>query len=372
MGGQRKIIHVDMDCFFAQVELKDRPDLKGKPVAVGGEPSKRGVISAADYVAREYGVRSALSSAQALKLCPHLTILPHSFEKYREASRTIREVFKKYTSIIEPLSLDEAFLDVSQNRESQGSATLLAQKIRADILRETGLTSSAGIAANKFLAKIASDWKKPNGQFTVSPDIVDLFMKDLPVKKIFGVGKVTAEKMHKMGIYTCGDLQAFDLMELVRRFGSWGGRLYELSRGVDHRPVSSKRDRKSFSVERTFNRDIFSVRELEVEVRSIYKEFEKRWTHSSLPQMRIRGSVVKVKFADFKQTTHECGASQLPSFEDFYKLFVAARSKYPDKSIRLIGVGVKLISSDEYELATAQLPLVPSPFFRCRESYTPT
>ena len=223
MAQLRKIIHVDMDCFYAQVELRDRPELRGKPVAVGGCPDNRGVISTADYVARKYGVRSAMSAAYAMKICPHLTIIHQGFQKYKLESEKIREVFCRYTNLIEPLSLDEAFLDVTESTECEGSATFLARKIRSEIFAETGLTASAGIASNKFLAKIASDWKKPNGQFTVHPNDIDKFMVDLKVEKIFGVGKVTAKKMNSLGIYTCYDLQGLSHSDLIRNFGKWGG-----------------------------------------------------------------------------------------------------------------------------------------------------
>lgn len=346
-----------MDCFFAQVELKENPELRGHPVAVGGDPNKRGVIAAADYVARQFGVRSAMSSAKAVRLCPQLKILKPSFEKYKKESQKIRQVFERYTEKIEPLSLDEAFLDVSESSECQGSATLLAKQIRDEIFEKTGLTASAGIAPNKFLAKIASDWKKPNGQFTIGPKDVADFIVELPVEKIFGVGKVTAQKMHKLGIYTCKDLQGFEKVELIRLFGKWGHQLYGLCRGEDHRSVKSERDRKSFSVERTFHNDVAEEEELKEVLLKVYNEFQRRWEKAEIPTLRIKGTVVKVKFADFKQTTHETRKEKCPEFEEIYQLFSEARKKDPEKPIRLIGVGVKLYSNKEYESRASQTTL---------------
>ena len=357
MTGQRKIIHVDMDCFFAQVELRDRPELQGRPVAVGGRPDERGVISAADYVARKYGIRSAMSSAKALKLCPQLTIIHHGFQKYKKESEKIRAVFARHAELIEPLSLDEAFLDVSESQECHGSATLLAQKIRKEIFQETGLTASAGIAPNKFLAKIASDWRKPNGQFTVRPEDIEAFMADLPVQKIFGVGKVTAEKMHKLGLNTCGDLKKLDQRELSRIFGSWGVRLYELCRGQDQRSVKTHRERKSFSVEHTFNDDVSDFVELQDRLEKVYKDFSTRWQKSPSHHSFVRGHLVKVKYFDFKQTTHECQSTKTPGLHNFQELFERIYNKAPEKAIRLIGVGVKLKTPTEKIREGSQISL---------------
>ena len=346
-----------MDCFYAQVELRDRPELKGQPLAVGGQPGKRGVLTTADYVARKFGVRSAMPSSQALRLCPHLVILPPDFKKYKAESSKIRKVFERYTSLIEPLSLDEAFLDVSESSLFKGSATLLAQQIRKEIFQEIGLTCSAGIAPNKFLAKVASDWNKPNGQFTISPDQISEFVKALPIEKIFGVGKVTAEKLHKMGVYTCQDLYPFEKIDLIRQFGKWGARLYELSRGEDSRRVSPSRTRKSFSVERTFEKDVTDTEEIGQLVEKIYLDFQTRWTRSEISETRILGIVAKVKFSDFSQTTHETRQSYFPQLSEIETLLNQAKNKFPDKPIRLLGMGVKLKSEKEDEHSKLQFQL---------------
>ncbi len=254
----RKIIHVDMDCFFAAVEMRDDPSLTDIPIAIGGSRVQRGVISTANYPARKYGVRSAMPTAMALKLCPHLKLLPGRFDAYKEASRQIRDIFSRYTSLIEPLSLDEAYLDVTDSEHCQGSATLMAQAIRADILRETGLTASAGIAPIKFLAKIASDLNKPNGQYVITPQVMPDFLLTLPLSKIPGVGKVATKKLEEMGLRTCADVQRADLALLLKRFGKFGRILWERSNGIDERDVVVERERKSLGVERTLMEDIHS------------------------------------------------------------------------------------------------------------------
>ena len=253
---QRKIIHIDADCFYAAVEVRDNPKLKGLPIAVGGSATRRGVIATASYEARKFGVRSAMASATALRLCPNLTLVPGRMSVYREASRQMRDIFADYTELIEPLSLDEAFLDVSDCPKCKGSATLIAQEIRQRIHETVGITVSAGIAPNKFIAKIASDWNKPNGQTVVAPNAVDAFMADLPVKHIWGVGKVTAARLEKRGIKTCADVRNYDLFEFVREFGQFGEHIHKLAHGTDHRPVVSEWRRKSVSVENTYEQDL--------------------------------------------------------------------------------------------------------------------
>lgn len=228
----RKIIHVDMDCFFAAVEMRDNPALRDIPIAIGGSRERRGVISTANYPARKFGVRSAMPTGMALKLCPHLTLLPGRFDAYKEASNHIREIFSRYTSRIEPLSLDEAYLDVTDSVHCHGSATLIAQEIRQTIFSELQLTASAGVAPVKFLAKIASDMNKPNGQFVITPAEVPAFLQTLPLAKIPGVGKVSAAKLEAMGLRTCGDVQKCDLVILLKRFGKFGRILWEVVRGL--------------------------------------------------------------------------------------------------------------------------------------------
>ncbi len=229
----RKIIHVDMDCFFAAVEMRDNPALRDIPIAIGGSRERRGVISTANYPARKFGVRSAMPTGMALKLCPHLTLLPGRYEAYKEASRQIQAIFSRYTSLIEPLSLDEAYLDVTDSAHCHGSATLIAQEIRQTIFNELQLTASAGIAPVKFLAKIASDLNKPNGQYVITPADVPEFLRTLPLGKIPGVGKVSAAKLEAMGLRTCEDVQKYDLAMLLKRFGKFGRVLWERSQGID-------------------------------------------------------------------------------------------------------------------------------------------
>lgn len=255
----RKIIHIDMDCYFAAVEMRDFPEYRGKPLAVGGSSDRRGVISTCSYEARKFGVRSAMATAYAFKLCPDLILVPGRMQVYKDVSLQIREIFSRYTPLIEPLSLDEAYLDVSECQQYKGSATLIAQAIRSDILAETGLTASAGIAPVKFLAKVASDLNKPNGQYVITPETLPDFVKTLSLRKIPGVGKVTAEKLSSLGLNTCGDVQAYSKPELLARFGKFGGVLIERSQGIDERGISADRERKSVGVETTLAKDIYSL-----------------------------------------------------------------------------------------------------------------
>lgn len=256
----RKIIHIDMDAFYVSVELRDRPDLKGLPVVVAWE-GERSVVCAASYEVREYGVHSAMSVAKAKQLCPSALYLAPNFEKYRAVSRQVHEIFKKHTDQIEPLSLDEAYLDVTDNKLKIPIATEVAQLIRQEIFQVTGLTASAGVAANKFLAKIASDWNKPNGIKVVSPQKMMEFLLPLPVQKIPGVGKVTLAKLHQLKVFTVSDLSTLSLGELTHHFGSYGYRLYQLAKGVDKRPVKPNREPKQISSENTFMRDL-TIREV--------------------------------------------------------------------------------------------------------------
>lgn len=338
----RKIIHIDQDCFYAAVEVRDNPRLQGRPVAVGGSSDRRGVLTTANYEARKYGVRSAMSTSQALKLCPNLVLVPVHFAKYRSESLKIREIFKQYTDKIEPLSLDEAYLDVSHCEDFQGSASLLAQQIRKEIFKKTGLTASAGIAPNKFLAKVASDWNKPNGQFTVAPKDVAEFVRKLPVKKIPGVGKVTAGKMTALGYKTCGDLQRESLEQMNHLFGSWGVRLYDLCRGVDHRVVRAREKRKSLSVERTFPKDLQTLQDCLEVVGGLYEELERRLEQQqNLPP--IESLMVKLKFSDFQQTTVDRSQWRQPERAPFQEMVEEAYSRGM-KPVRLLGLGVRLKS----------------------------
>jgi DNA polymerase-4 len=332
----RKIVHVDMDCFYAAVEMRDNPALRDKPIAVGGESSRRGVLCTSNYVARQFGVRSAMATAHARKLCPDLILLHPNMEKYRKISASIREIFADYSDKVEPLSLDEAFIDVTNCKKLHGSATLIAQEIRQRIFTEHQLTASAGIAPNKFLAKIASDWNKPNGQFVITPDEVAGFVYQLPVRKIPGVGKVTAAKLQALSIDTCADLQQVPLEELISNFGRFGQRLYHLCRGVDNREVESKRERKSLSVEHTFSEDIQTVDSCKKCLDDLFAEMLGRL--EGYKDLCIQKQFIKIKFDNFQQTTVECTCTE-PSLEKYKELFETGFERL-GRPVRLLGMGV--------------------------------
>jgi DNA polymerase-4 len=356
----KKIIHVDMDCFYAAVEMRDFPELRGKPIAVGGRSDRRGVISTCNYEARAFGVRSAMASAYALKLCPHLILVPGRMEVYKAVSAQIRSVFARYTDLIEPLSLDEAYLDVSDCNEHHGSATLIAESIRREIFELTGLTASAGIAPVKFLAKIASDLNKPNGQYVITPENVPEFIKTLPLIKIPGVGKVTAAKLEHMGLHTCLDVQQFSQTTLIDRFGKFGAVLIERANGIDPRGISPNRERKSVGVETTLAQDIYTYEQCESVMGPLIQELAARINRSA-KERRIHKQVVKLKFADFKQTTIEHRSDQV-SVKLFYDLLSQALARKEGRGIRLLGVSIGLESADvsvdgEDEVNGAQLDL---------------
>jgi DNA polymerase-4 len=341
---QRKIIHIDADSFYASVETREKPDLQGRPLAVGGAADRRGVIATANYEARKFGVHSAMASSRAIALCPGLLILPPRFELYREVSSRFHDIFRDYTDLIEPLSLDEAFLDVTQVSHCQGSATLIAREIRQRVREELGLIVSAGIAPNKFLAKVASDWNKPDGMFTITPEQVARFVLELPVKKINGVGQVTAEKLRKMGVVTCGDLQSLPLATLVRRFGKYGRRLYDVSRGVDNRQVQSSRVRKSISVERTFVEDIDNIPAMVTSMDELLVELQKRFGKIDDKYFPVK-RVVKIKYNDFIQTTlEETIGDSGEAWHDsarYQRMLTSAWSRGA-KPVRLLGAGLRL------------------------------
>ncbi len=335
----RKIIHIDMDCFYAAVEMRDRPDLRERPMAVGGRPEGRGVITTCNYKAREFGVHSALSSREAVRRCPNLVILPNRFQKYREVSAQVRKIFNLYSENIEPLSLDEAYLDVSDNQQFDGSATRIAQAIRQQIFEELNLTASAGIANSKFLAKIASDWNKPNGQLTIPPQDIEKFVCDLPVKKIPGVGKATYAHMQKLKVETCKDLQKFSLDEMRHHFGQFGLRLYDLSRGVDHSLVKSSRQRKSISVETTFSKDIADWTEVQRQVESLFDELELRMRKAEISKEQFKSLQVKLKTHAFLITSKE---KALPFTRENFLQLAEDHFRETGEAIRLIGIGCKL------------------------------
>ncbi|WP_082191492.1 DNA polymerase IV [Cellvibrio sp. pealriver] len=340
----RKIIHLDADCFFAAIEMRDDPSLLNRPIAVGGRSESRGVISTCNYEARKFGVRSAMPSSHAKRLCPDLILLPHRMDAYREASLQMRSIFYEYTELVEPLSLDEAFLDVSESEFHHGSATLIAQEIRARIHKEIGITVSAGIAPNKFLAKIASDWNKPNGQFVITPAKVPDFVAQLPVNKIYGVGKAMASKLAELAIFTCSDLHKFSVFELTQRFGQMGARLYHLSRGIDERPVTVDRRRKSLSVENTFAQDLPGITQCLNEIPSLSQQLAIRLRRVD-EDYKVVKLFVKIKFSDFSITTIERSASSV-SLAELQSLCADAyeRKAMP---VRLLGVGVRFIDLRE-------------------------
>lgn len=340
----RKIIHCDADCFFAAVEMRDDPSLIHRPIAVGGSSDRRGVISTCNYEARRYGVHSAMPSSTAKRLCPDLLILPHRMEAYREASAKMRDIFYDYTELIEPLSLDEAFLDVSDAKIHRGSATLIAQEIRQRIKDEIGITVSAGIAPNKFLAKVASDWNKPNGQFVIPPENVSTFVAQLPVKKIYGVGKAMAAKLAELNIFTCSDLHKFSIFELSQRYGQMGSRLYKLSRGIDERELTVDRRRKSLSVENTFSQDLPKLENCLHELPALSQQLAIRLRRID-DDYKVIKLFVKLKFSDFSITTIERSASAVSLME--LQSLCAEAYERKHLPVRLIGVGVRFIDLRE-------------------------
>ena len=344
-NNNRKIIHIDMDAFYASVEQMDNPELRGKPLAVGGSEI-RGVVSAASYEARKYGVRSAISGIQAKKLCPELIFVRPRFDRYKEISKKIRKIFLDYTDLVEPLSLDEAYLDVTENKKGNPSATLIAQEIRKRIFEEVGLTASAGISVNKFVAKIASDYNKPNGQKTVNPDEVEAFLEKLDVKKFYGIGKVTAEKMYQLGLFTGFDLKQKPLEYLEKHFGNSGLHYYQIVRGIHNSAVKPNRKIKSVGAERTFNENLSSEIYMEERLLNIAKELEKR-----LQKSKISGKTItlKIKYSDFTLQTR---SKTLPYFVND-KAIIADVSKdllYQERlknSVRLLGISVHNLNNEE-------------------------
>lgn len=353
----RKIIHVDCDCFYAAVETLDNPRLRGIPIAVGGPAQSRGVIATCNYEARAFGVRSAMPSSQARRQCPSLLILPPRFDRYRAVSKQVQAIFQRYTDRVEPLSLDEAYLDVTGQMHCNGSATRMAEEIRAAVKAEIGITVSAGVAPNKFLAKIASEWRKPDGLFVVRPDQVSEFIKTLPVRKLHGVGKVTAQKLESMGLHTCADLQRADPENLLLALGSMGPYLRALAFGVDDRPVQVDHERKSVSVEHTFARDLPTLESCRLVLPALYQQMRKRLQKQDARQ--VKKAVVKVRFNDFTHTTRECRSDGLAF--DVYETLLKEAFERGNKPVRLIGVGVRLGEDAGSEAADetlwTQLPL---------------
>jgi DNA polymerase IV len=346
---QRAIIHLDMDCFYAAIEVRDRPSLRGKPVGVGGARDRRGVLTTCNYEARKFGVRSAMPTFMALQRCPDLIVLPTRFDVYRREAAVIRGILHRFTSLIEPLSLDEAYLDVTEHPGAPGP---LAQVIRGTIFRKTKLTSSAGIGPNKLIAKIASEINKPNGQFEVTPEQVPEFMEKLPVRKIWGIGEKTERKLEELGVKTCGALQRFSRSELVDLFGKFGLELYDLCRGIDHRPVEPDRPRKSLSTEETFPADLTTVDQCEEKLEELFQELMADLAQKESTR-DITKIFVKLKFNDFTRTTAE-RAGLAPTLADFHSLLAEAFAR-TGKPVRLIGLGVRF---SETTPANAQMDLL--------------
>ncbi|MES2111187.1 MAG: DNA polymerase IV [Bacteroidota bacterium] len=360
----RKIIHVDMDAFYASVEQRDNPEYRGKPIVVGGSPEGRGgVVATASYEARKFGVKSAMSSKKAVQLCPHAIFVRPRFDAYKEVSRKIREIFGRYTDLIEPLSLDEAYLDVTTDKLDIGSAIEIAQQIKQAIRDELQLTASAGVSINKFVAKIASDINKPDGLKFIGPSSIESFMEKLPVEKFFGVGKVTAQKMKNMGLHTGEDLKRLTEAELSRHFGKVGRFYYNIVRGIDNREVQPHRETKSLAAEDTFPYDLTTIEEMEAELDKIAIIVCNRLQHY---QLKGRTVTLKIKYGDFKQITRNQsftnGINDLETVSTTAKKLLAA-TEPDDKKIRLLGISLSnfgdVVVRAREEKHTDQLSLFP-------------
>ncbi|MGK0459143.1 MAG: DNA polymerase-4 [Polaribacter sp.] len=349
----RKIIHVDMDAFYASVAELDNPELRGKAIAVGGSES-RGVVSAASYEARKYGVKSAMSSFLAKQKCPHIIFVKSDFERYKELSAKIREIFYDYTDLVEPLSLDEAYLDVTENKKGNPSANEIAREIRERIYKETGLRASAGISINKFIAKVASDINKPNGQKTIHPEEVLQFLEELPVNKFYGVGKVTAAKMYNLGIFVGNDLKKKTVEELVKSFGKSGAHYYNIVRGIHNSEVKPNRIRKSIAAERTFSENISSEIFMIERLDKIADELERRMKKNDVKGKTI---TLKIKYSDFTQQTRSKTKSDfMQTKKEFFP--VVKELLYQNKltnSVRLLGLSFGNLNTEKSEPFWVQL-----------------
>lgn len=346
MPEPRKIIHIDMDAFYAAIEQRDNPQLRGRPVVVGGS-SRRGVVATASYEARRFGIRSAMPSVQAQRLCPHAVFLPARFAVYRAASQQIMAIAREYSEFVEPLSLDEAYIDATSDLKSIGYATKVAQEIRSRIFRETELTASAGVAPNKFLAKVASDMNKPDGLSVIVPDRVELVLRNLPVRKIPGIGSVTEGKLHKLGVRTVGDLRALSERQLTGAFGKMGGWFYRIARGEDNRPVVAHRERKSLSVERTFRDDICKPADLEQRLSELADELEERL---SKRQLRGRTFTLKITYSDFEKVTRSTTEEEPPQGASAFLALarsLLSKTEAGIKPVRLLGLGISSFVGDD-------------------------
>lgn len=343
-----------MDAFYASVEQHDHPELRGKPVCVGG--GQYGVVAAASYEARKYGIRSAMSGRMALEKCPHLIVVKPRFQRYKEISRQIRDIFYDYTDLVEPLSLDEAYLDVTENKKNMESANEIAREIRQRIFAETGLTASAGISVNKFLAKVASDYNKPNGQKTIHPSQILKFMEELPIEKFFGIGKVTANRMHEMHIYKGADLKKRTLEALIRLFGKSGNYYYHVVRGIHKSEVKPHRIQKSVGVEETFWDNLLDEESVSEQLQIISTELEKR-----LGKKEIKGKslTLKIKYSDFtvytRSTTKDIYFSGAPEFYESAQKLWSLRPF--DKPVRLLGLSLSGLNTLEKKQVSVQLKI---------------
>lgn len=347
-----KILHADCDCFFAALEMRDNPSLKDKPIAVGGAADKRGVIATCNYPARAFGVRSAMPTAQALKLCPDLILCPPRMSVYKDAAQAIREIFFQLTDRVEVVSIDEAYLDVTHIDAFQGSATRMAQWLKQEALAQTGVTLSIGVSVNKFLAKIASDWQKPDGLFVIRPEEIESFMPNLPVGRIPGVGKVTEQKLVNQGYETCGQLQQLSLQKLVERYGKLGVMLYQRCRGEDYREVVTERVRKSVSVEHTFADNKTVLTDIEQELEHQITKLKQRF----LPYQDrgVKSVFLKLRFADFTTTTVETGLTRAQNRQLHRRLDVSyflpllhEAIRRGQCNIRLLGVGLRFTEQEQ-------------------------
>ncbi len=351
---QRKIIHVDMDAFYASVEQHDNPELRGKPIAVGG--GQYGVVAAASYEARKYGVRSAMPGRMALEKCPQLIVVKPRFQRYKEISQQIRKIFYEYTDLVEPLSLDEAYLDVTENKKGIESANDIAREIRKRIFEETGLTASAGISINKFLAKVASDYNKPNGQKTIHPSQILQFMEELPIEKFYGIGKVTANRMHEMHIFRGSDLKKKSLEELIQLFGKSGNYYYNVVRGIHRSEVKPHRIQKSVGVEETFWENLLDEEAVFAQLKLISEDLENR-----LEKKKIQGKslTLKIKYKDFTQYTRS--TTQEAYFKDSKDFFETAKNLWQlrpfDKPVRLLGLSLSNLNTQEKKQISVQLKI---------------
>lgn len=352
----KKIIHIDMDAFYASVEQKDNPDLRGKPIAVGGN-KERGVVAAASYEARKYGVKSAMPSAIAARQCPHLIFVPPRFERYKEISSIIQSIFFEYTDLVEPLSLDEAYLDVTENKTGSSSATLIAREIKNKIKERTGLTASAGISYNKFLAKTASDVNKPDGLFLIHPKDAEEYIHKMPIHKFHGIGKATAEKMKTAGIFTGGDLKKKSEKDLKLRYGKSGVYYYNICRGIDNREVKPDRERKSVSAENTFDYNIMRLDDVKQNLKKIAETAFHRYKKHGVSGKTV---TIKVKYGDFKQITRSHSSNQPiislnQLLTEINQLVDASILK--DEGIRLLGIGISNFKKEEHIKPEVQLTL---------------